>query len=193
MTDRKLTQGTAITAIAAADKYYAVTPGGPNPWGYVTPLILLNNLVSGGTIYPIASIADGDALYRNGGTVSGFTPITAAGTAVFTNKTITPRAYSEASNGTITFDVDTYDMHIVTAQAVAGTVPTPTGTPFQGQKFILRIKDNGTARALTWSSVFRAVGNSIPSTTVLSKVLYLGFIYNSTETKWDLIAKAQES
>jgi hypothetical protein len=46
---------------------------------------------------------------------------------------------------------------------------------------------------LTWNAVFRAMWVALPSTTVLSKTLYLWFIYNATDTKWDLIASAQEA
>jgi hypothetical protein len=68
----------------------------------------------------------------------------------------------------------------------------PGGTPVAGQKLIIRIKDNGTARALTYDTQFRALGSSLPSTTVISKTLYMGFIFNATDTKWDLVAVAQE-
>jgi len=84
-------------------------------------------------------------------------------------------------------------MFIVTAQAGALLFNAPGGTLVQGRQLIIRIKDNGTARALTWNAVFRAMGTALPSTTVLSKTLYLGFIYSSTDTKWDLIASAQEA
>jgi hypothetical protein len=84
-------------------------------------------------------------------------------------------------------------MFVITAQAGALLFNSPGGTLVQGRKLMIRIKDNGTARALTWNAVFRAMGTALPSTTVLSKTLYLGFIYNSTDTKWDLIASAQEA
>ena len=58
---------------------------------------------------------------------------------------------------------------------------------------IIRLKDNATARGLTWNAVFRAVGVTLPTTTVISKVLYVGFIYNAAETKWDCVAVAQEA
>jgi hypothetical protein len=103
------------------------------------------------------------------------------------------RVSTEASNATPAINSDSYDMHTITAQAAAATFGTPTGTPTQGQQIIYRIKDNATARALSWNAIYRAMGNPLPSTTVLSKTLYLGFIYNSTDTKWDLIAVAQEA
>lgn len=117
-------------------------------------------------------------------------------TNTITNKRNQPRIVSAASYTTDTgtsLDVSTCDIFIVTAQAGALLFNAPSGTPVQGEKLVIRIKDNGTARALTWNSVFRAMGTALPSTTVLSKTLYLGFIYNSTDTKWDLIASAQEA
>lgn len=98
-----------------------------------------------------------------------------------------------ADTATLTVDADATDMSVLTAQAQALTIANPTGTPTQGQKLIIRIKDNGTARAISYGTQYRALGNSLPSTTVISKTLYLGVIYNSTDTKWDLVAVAQET
>ena len=67
-----------------------------------------------------------------------------------------------------------------------------SGTPVNGQKLIIRILDNGTARAITWGASFAARGVELPTTTVLSKYLYTGFIYNSTTSTWDLVASVQE-
>lgn len=109
---------------------------------------------------------------------------------------LNPRIVSAASYTTDTgtsLSVATADEFVVTAQAGALLFNAPGGTPVEGQKLIIRIKDNGTARALTYNAVFRAMGTSLPSTTVLSKTLYLGFIYNFTDTKWDLVASAQEA
>lgn len=107
-----------------------------------------------------------------------------------------PLVLSAASYTTDTgtsLNMDNLDEFIITAQAGALLFNSPGGTLVQGRTLIIRIKDNGTARALTWNSVFRAMGTALPSTTVLSKTLYLGFKYNSTDSKWDLIASAQEA
>lgn len=88
--------------------------------------------------------------------------------------------------------VATADMFVITAQAGALKFNNPSGSPTQGRKLIIRIKDNGTARALTYDTQFRAIGTTLPTTTVLSKTLYMGFIYNSTDTKWDCVAVSQE-
>jgi len=110
-------------------------------------------------------------------------------------RTTTPLVVSAASYTTDTgtsLNMDNLDEFIITAQAGALLFNSPGGTLVQGRSLIIRIKDNATARALTWNAVFRAMGTALPSTTVLSKTLYLGFKYNSTDTKWDLIASAQE-
>jgi hypothetical protein len=34
---------------------------------------------------------------------------------------------------------------------------------------------------------------TLPTTTVISKTLYLGMIFNNADTKWDVVAVAQEA
>jgi hypothetical protein len=97
-----------------------------------------------------------------------------------------------ANAATITPNVDTDDIVQITAIAQPFTLANPTGTPKPGQSLIIRIKDNGTARAITYGSQYRAIGIPLPTTTVISKSLYLGAIWNATDSKWDVIAVAQE-
>jgi hypothetical protein len=87
---------------------------------------------------------------------------------------------------------DTTDIYIITAQAGAILFSNPTGSVANGKCLMIRIKDNGTARAITWDTQFRGIGVTLPSTTVISKTLYMIFVYNSTDTKWDFVAYAQE-
>ena len=81
----------------------------------------------------------------------------------------------------------------ITALAEAATFAAPSGTPRNSNRLIIRIKDNGTARGLSWNGIYRALEFALPTTTVLGKVLYLGFAYNSQDTKWDLLAINQEA
>ena len=60
-----------------------------------------------------------------------------------------PRILIEASNATPSINIDVYDMYIATAQAVAMTAITITGSSKNGQKLWLSWTDNATARALT--------------------------------------------
>lgn len=109
-------------------------------------------------------------------------------TATLTNKRITERVNTITSSATPTPVWDTTDVFTVTALAAAATIAAPTGTPTEWQKLIIRIKDNATARTLAWNAIYRAWDVALPTTTILSKTLYVGFQYNSTDSKWDLLA-----
>ena len=112
---------------------------------------------------------------------------------ITTNKRITKRVTTSASAATHTINSDTSDVFTVTAQAEAVAFANPSGTPTSGQPLVIRILDNGTARAITWSgSYWRAIGVTLPTTTVLSKTLYVGALWNVADTKWDVIAVSQE-
>jgi hypothetical protein len=88
------------------------------------------------------------------------------------------------------------DLVVITAQAAALTLAAPTGTLVQGQALMIRIKDDGTAQTITWTSGaggYRAIGVTLPTTTVISKTTYVGFIYNSTDSLWDAIGVTTEA
>ena len=106
---------------------------------------------------------------------------------------INPIVSSTASTATLTVDADSTDVEILTAQNGSCTIASPTGTPVQGQKLIIRIKDNGSAAPLTWNAIFRAIGVTLPSTTTSSKIIYVGCVYNNTDTKWDVVAVQEEA
>ena len=109
---------------------------------------------------------------------------------------VTVRTVAVASASPILPTSDTADQYNVTALAAGVTVSAPSGTPTNGQKLTLRIKDDGTARALTWttsSGGYRVIGTTLPTTTVISKTVYIGCIYNSTDVFWDVVAVAQQA
>ena len=112
-------------------------------------------------------------------------------------KKIVPNVQSVASSATITPNADTDTQVSVTALATGATLAAPSGTPSDGQSLVIRIKDNGTGRALTWttgsSGSYRAVGITLPTTTVANKTMYIGCKYNSTDLRWDAIALSQEA
>ena len=118
---------------------------------------------------------------------------TVAGTETLTNKRLTARVQSVTSSATVTPNSDTDDLVIITAQAADLVIANPTGTPTEGQALLIRIKDNGTARAVSFGSEYRAIGITLPTTTVLSKTMYLGCVRNVADTKWDVIGLSQEA
>jgi hypothetical protein len=106
---------------------------------------------------------------------------------------VNPQVQSVVSAATVT-PVFGNDMVKVTAQAAALNFANPTGTAVEGWGIVLRIKDNGTARAITWGAQYRAFGGgALPTTTVLGKTLYVNMIFNQTDTKWDVVATSQET
>lgn len=104
-----------------------------------------------------------------------------------------PRVQSVTSVSTVTPNADADDLVVITAQAAGLTIANPSGTPTQGMGLIIRVKDNGTARTIGFGTQYRAIGTTLPTTTVISKTLYISCIYNSTETKWDVVGVAQQA
>jgi hypothetical protein len=79
----------------------------------------------------------------------------------------------------------------ITAQGVAvTTVSAPSGTPVNHNELFIRVKDDGTARAIGgWDAIYRAGTNlALPTTTTLGKTMYIKFFYNSADSKWDLVS-----
>ena len=105
---------------------------------------------------------------------------------------LNPRVQTVTSSATVTA-VSTNDIVTITAQAVGLTLANPTGAFVEGQSLIIRIKDNGTARTIAYGTNFRAIGVTAPTTTVISKTTYIGCIYNSTDTKFDIIGVCTEA
>ena len=113
-------------------------------------------------------------------------------TSLDSKSPLTPRVQTVASSATVT-PVSTNDLVIITAQAAGLTLANPTGTFVEGQALMIRIKDNGTARTIAFGNNYRAIGITLPTTTVISKTMYLGIIYNSTDGKWDVLGLNQQS
>lgn len=123
---------------------------------------------------------------------SDISAATLTGTQTLANKRVTPRVQSITSSATVTPNADSDDLIKVTAQAAGLTLANPSGTPTDGQALIVRVKDNGTSRTLTFGSQYRFVGVEQPAATTISKILYLGMVWNADESKWDVIGLSLE-
>jgi hypothetical protein len=152
------------------------------------------------------TIAEGSTLATSGAfsttlTATGTTTVTLpttgtlatlAGTETLTNKRVTPRVNaSTANSATPTLNTDSYDMMVITGQSVAITSFTTnlTGTPTNGQ--ILWISITGTtAITITWGASFESSTVTLPSTTVTTTRLDVGFVWNVATTKWRCVASA---
>lgn len=109
-------------------------------------------------------------------------------TQTLTNKRITQRVFTVGSTATLTPDADTVDMVAVTAQAVTLTIAAPTGTPTDGQRLIVRIRDNGTSRTIAWNAAYQGYVGDLPAATFVGRSMLYEFLYNSTLTIWELLS-----
>lgn len=112
---------------------------------------------------------------------------TISSTNTLTNKRITKRVVTTTDDATAVIDVDVTDVYELSAVANATTFST-TGAPTDGQQMIIRFKDAGVAKALTWDAIFVVIGATLPTTTVAGKWHYVGATYNTAAIKWHVIA-----
>jgi hypothetical protein len=138
---------------------------------------------------------NGDVTIVGGATLGGTPAVgdntTAVATTAFVRTARNPVGQTIASTATATptFNDDFVE---ITAQAAALNFANPTGTAVNMWGIVIRVKDDGTARALTYGTQYRAVGTALPTTTVAGKTTVLGMIFNSALTKWDVVTVGQE-
>jgi len=116
-------------------------------------------------------------------------------TNTLTNKRVTARVGSTTSSATPTINTDDYDCYKITALATAITSFTTnlSGTPSDFDELTIRIKDDGTARAITWGASFANHGAILPTTTTVSKTLTVKFIYDSVAAVWGCVSAGEEA
>lgn len=130
------------------------------------------------------------ALANNANATGGFT--TVDGTATLSNKNIQSRVVVLSDATSVTFNADTTDLASQTNTQIAGTltINAPTGTPVNGQKIVFRLQSTN-VQTFAWNAAF-AGSTDLTLPTVSSgatKFDYMGFIYNSTAAKWQILAK----
>lgn len=147
------------------------------------------------------SLTSGSGVQKGDGS-GGLTAATAGtdytsptSTETQTNKRKQPRVNAQTSTSTLTPEIDTYDVFRLTAQAAALTIANhSTSTPADGEQMRISILDNGTARAISFGTNYVArAGVALPTTTVISKLMTLGFEWYAHLSKWVLMANASET
>jgi hypothetical protein len=102
------------------------------------------------------------------------------------------RVVAVADATSITMNADTTDMATQANTQAAGTltINAPTGTLANGQKIMLRLTSTN-VQTFSWNGVFLGSTDlALPTVSSGSgKEDYMGFIYDSTATKWHMIAK----
>jgi hypothetical protein len=149
-------------------------------------------LNAGGTAFVPTTLSAGMAVatYDPAGIDQQVVGTTAVQT--LTNKRITKRVLAlSANSATPAINTDNYDVVHITAQTAAITSFTSglSGTPVDGDS--LRISITGTgAVALTWGTSFEASTIALPTTTVTTARLDVGFFWNTETSKWRCVAVA---
>jgi hypothetical protein len=128
----------------------------------------------------------GNVLVGTATSPSGSNNLVVAGAIVSTR--INPRTSTTTSTSSLTPDVAAFDQYNITALATTIAINAPIGTPVDGTKLIFRILDNGTSRTLNWNGTYTVIGPTLPASTTAGKMTYVGCIYNSTNTRWDVVA-----
>ena len=124
--------------------------------------------------------------YLDGGT-AGTVAVTGV---VTTTGGITPRVNTLAvSSNTYTPNIGTTDLAIISSPTANFTVAAPSGTPSDGQRFILRIVSGSTVYTPSWASGYISSGSTaLPTSLNANKTQELGFTYNLARTSWVLVA-----
>lgn len=130
-----------------------------------------------------------------GFTSNGAVVVNTSDTQTLTNKRITPRGNGTTTVLTTGQTLTPSVSNDVQNVRITGnmTIAAPTGTALNNDKLLFRILCDTTAGTITWNAIYRAIGVTLPTTTVANKTMYIGMVYNSADTKWDVIAVSQEA
>jgi hypothetical protein len=168
-----------------------------------------NVTISGGSVTGITDLAVADGgtgastltgLVKGNGT-SAFTAVTAPSGAVvgdtdtqtLSNKRFTARVVTVADATSITPNIDTTDVCYQLNTQAAGTltINAPTGTPVDGDAFIIKVKCTN-AQTLSFNAIYRGGTDiALPTVTTAAKIDRMGFRYDPVGTKWDIVSLAR--
>jgi hypothetical protein len=176
--------------------------------GNITTDPTLGGVVNADSGYQANGVATSGTFLQGQGTVfngSAYKLPTSVGTAGYNLVSNGTDMVAQAPDGSVasttasttswTPDFDANSMAVQTALAGALTVNAPTWTGTRnGVRRIIRLKDNGTARAITWTTgstgAFRASTDlALPTTTTANKTIYCRFYWNNDDSRWDFMAK----
>jgi len=188
------TVGVAGTTVATFASTGLILPGIVSATGNISAgnLNVSGNIVDTGALSIITGSNGNITLSPNGtGQVISSGSVSVTGT-IAASGAVLPRVVSIADGVSITMNGDTTDIATQTNTQAAGTltINAVTGTLFNGQKIILRLQ-SANIQTFSWNAVFVGSTDLILPTasTGSNKYDYVGFIYNTTATKWQLLAK----
>ena len=125
--------------------------------------------------------------------VSGYAAVTSGGgVSGYSGSNYGARVVSYSDATSITINTDTTDLATQANTQTAGTltINSPSGTPVNGQRLMFRLRSTN-VQTFSWNAIFAGSTDlSLPSASTGSdKYDYTDFIYNSTASKWQILAK----
>lgn len=192
-TTKTVNLGTGGAASSTTNVNIGATPGGTTTIN--SPTISLGGTTGATTTGTIElGHASDTTLSRSSAgvlAVEGVVIPSISSTNTLTNKRITKRVGTTTSSATPTINTDNVDYYSLTAQTVDITSFTTnlSGTPTDNQTLWISITGTA-ARAITWGSSFEASTVALPTTTVSTNRLDVGFVWNAATSKWRCVASA---
>lgn len=102
-----------------------------------------------------------------------------------------PKIQSITSSSIVTPNFNNDELVIITEQNTSLTLANPSGTPTNGQSILIRMKAIS-LQIIAYGSQYRAIGITLPTIIGANKTIYLGCIWNSEDTKFDVIGNSLE-
>jgi hypothetical protein len=170
-----------------------------------TSTFFINNSTSAtstmtGALRVLGGVGIGGALYVSASSfVNGSQIITAdtVGAYITAGQTLKgqyiPRTTSTnaISGQSVLIDASLYDSCVITTNGGTITIGIKTGyVPFDGQKLMIRLYGSSQTN-LTWNfnaNNFRTVGISPPQVIYSGITMYIGIVYNSSVSQWDILS-----
>ncbi len=166
---------------------------------YLVTADIQNRMVTGITVGHTQAGLHNPTIVSSAGTMTlptaTDTLVGKATTDTLTNKRITKRVYSTASTASLTPEISTYDIFVLTTLAENLTINNPsTSTPAGGDMMLFEILSDGSARDIAFGNKYVAkAGTALPTVTTASKNLTMLFIYRTDLTQWVLVYSGQEA
>lgn len=157
--------------------------------GTIEKVAVYNAALSQAQVTALSNAGNGGSFAAADGSVLVYS----ASKGKWVNTTRLPnRVVAVTQSATPAINTDNTDVASITALAQAITSMTSglTGTPVDGDGLLVRITDNGTARAIAWGASFEASTVALPTTTVISTMLAVSFIWNAATSKWRCVGVA---
>jgi hypothetical protein len=106
-----------------------------------------------------------------------------------TNFRTKQRVSVAATHTTLTPDLSVASIYEINALASSMAIAAPVGSPNDKDILLFFIKDNGTARAISYNAIFQNIsGLDTLTATVANKWSVVGCVYNATAVKWHIVS-----